>query len=58
MTVDTGERTRIHLGLLTVLANAQTAVTVKLTTHLRGLIFAGLVPAAAATLVSYWAVES
>ena len=48
----------MNLGPLTVLANAQAAVNGKLRTHLRGLIFAGLVPALATTLVFIWTVEA
>lgn len=43
---------------LEILANAQAAVTARLRSHGRGMVIAGLVPAAAATLLYFWTVEA
>lgn len=43
---------------LEIVANAQAAVTTRLRTHGRGMALAGVVPAAAATLLYFWTVEA
>lgn len=45
-------------GYFQILANAQSAVTGKLRTHARGLLFAGLVPAVTLAVVFIWTVEA